>query len=92
MNAVEYCLLHGLKLAGSEHPAILCGQESLSYGALLRASRTLPRRGWGVPRVRLLPRLLGAEGLCLWLREDRLRIVQSQNSALPACAFFCARY
>jgi non-ribosomal peptide synthetase component F len=34
MNAVEYCLLHGLKLAGSEHPAILCAQESLSYGAL----------------------------------------------------------
>src|SRR5262245_47924558 len=34
MNAVEYCLLHGLKLAGPEHPAILCTQESLSYGAL----------------------------------------------------------
>src|SRR6266446_5342918 len=34
MNAVEYCLLHGLKLAGPEHPAILCAQESLSYGAL----------------------------------------------------------
>ncbi len=34
MNAIEYCLLHGLKLAGSEHPAILCAQESLSYGAL----------------------------------------------------------
>src|SRR5262245_14786336 len=33
MNAVEYCLLHGLKLAGPEHPAILCAQESLSYGA-----------------------------------------------------------
>src|SRR5262249_53135941 len=34
MNAVEYCLLHGMKLAGPEHPAILCAQESLSYGAL----------------------------------------------------------
>src|SRR5205823_9763142 len=34
MNAAEYCLLHGLKLAGPEHPAILCAQESLSYGAL----------------------------------------------------------
>src|SRR5881296_1035749 len=34
MNAVEYCLLHGLKLTGPEHPAILCAQESLSYGAL----------------------------------------------------------
>src|SRR5205809_8007467 len=34
MNAVEYCLLHGLKLAGPEHPAMLCAQESLSYGAL----------------------------------------------------------
>jgi acyl-coenzyme A synthetase/AMP-(fatty) acid ligase len=34
MNAVEHCLLHGLKLAGPEHPAILCAQESLSYGAL----------------------------------------------------------
>jgi acyl-coenzyme A synthetase/AMP-(fatty) acid ligase len=34
MNAVEYCLLHGLKLAGSEHPAILCAQESLSYSPL----------------------------------------------------------
>src|SRR5260221_13841444 len=34
MNWVEYCLLHGLKLAGPEHPAILCAQESLSYGAL----------------------------------------------------------
>jgi non-ribosomal peptide synthetase component F len=34
MNAVEYCLLHGLKLAGPEHPAILCTQESLSYGEL----------------------------------------------------------
>jgi acyl-coenzyme A synthetase/AMP-(fatty) acid ligase len=34
MNAVEYCLLHGLKLAGPEHPAILCAQESLSYGEL----------------------------------------------------------
>src|SRR3954447_9141737 len=34
MNAVEYCLLHGQRLAGPEHPAILCAQESLSYGAL----------------------------------------------------------
>src|SRR5438874_9093 len=34
MNAVEYCLLHGLKLVGPEAPAVLCAQESLSYGAL----------------------------------------------------------
>src|SRR5881628_212179 len=34
MNAVEYCLLHGLKVAGSDHPALLCAGETLSYGAL----------------------------------------------------------
>jgi acyl-CoA synthetase (AMP-forming)/AMP-acid ligase II len=34
MNAVAYCLLHGLKIAGPEHPAILCADESVSYGAL----------------------------------------------------------
>jgi len=46
MNAVEYCLLHGLKLAGPEHPAILCAQESLSYGALAaRFRRRLARGG-----------------------------------------------
>src|SRR2546427_10778347 len=38
MNAVEYCLLHGLKLAGPEHPAILCAQESLSWGVQDRSS------------------------------------------------------
>ena len=34
MNAVEYCLIHGLKIAGPDHPAILSAGESLSYGAL----------------------------------------------------------
>ncbi|HWL31136.1 MAG TPA: AMP-binding protein [Xanthobacteraceae bacterium] len=34
MNAVEYCLLHGLKVAGAEHPALLSAGETLSYGAL----------------------------------------------------------
>ena len=34
MNAVEYCLLNGLKVAGPEHPAVVCSEESLSYGAL----------------------------------------------------------
>ena len=34
MNAVEYCLLHGLKVAGPEHPALLSAGEALSYGAL----------------------------------------------------------
>ena len=34
MNAVEYCLLHGLKTAGPEHPALLSAGEVLSYGAL----------------------------------------------------------
>jgi benzoate-CoA ligase len=34
MNAVEYCLLHGLKVAGPEHPALLSVGEILSYGAL----------------------------------------------------------
>ena len=34
MNAVEYCLLHGLKVAGPEHPALLSAGEILSYGAL----------------------------------------------------------
>ena len=36
MNAVEYCLLHGRKVAGSEHPALLSAGEVLSYGALVR--------------------------------------------------------
>src|SRR5258705_347265 len=40
MNAVEYCLLHGLKTAGPEHPALLSAGEVLSYGALAaRASQ-----------------------------------------------------
>ncbi len=34
MNAVEYCLLHGLKAAGAAHPALVSAEESLSYGAL----------------------------------------------------------
>jgi acyl-coenzyme A synthetase/AMP-(fatty) acid ligase len=34
MNAVEYCLLRGLKAAGPEHPALLSAGETLSYGAL----------------------------------------------------------
>lgn len=34
MNAVEYCLLNGLKVAGADHPAILSADESLTYGAL----------------------------------------------------------
>ena len=36
MNAVEYCLLHGLKVAGAGHPALLSAGEVLSYGALER--------------------------------------------------------
>ena len=44
MNAAEYCLLHGLKLAGPEHPAILCAQESLSYGALAARHAKTARR------------------------------------------------
>ena len=44
MNAVEYCLLHGLKIAGPEHPALLSAGEVLSYGALAaRASANSPR-------------------------------------------------
>jgi len=40
MNAVEYCLLHGLKAAGPNHPALLSAGEVLSYGALAaRVSR-----------------------------------------------------
>ena len=35
MNAVEYCLLHGLKVAGPDHPALLSAGETLSYGALV---------------------------------------------------------
>jgi acyl-CoA synthetase (AMP-forming)/AMP-acid ligase II len=34
MNAVEYCLLHGLKVAGAGHPALLSAGETLTYGAL----------------------------------------------------------
>jgi 3-hydroxybenzoate/4-hydroxybenzoate---CoA ligase len=34
MNAVEDCLLHGLKVAGSDHPALIGSDETLSYGAL----------------------------------------------------------
>lgn len=35
MNAVEYCLLHGLKVSGPDHPALLSASETLSYGALV---------------------------------------------------------
>jgi benzoate-CoA ligase len=34
MNAVEYCLLHGLKTSGPAHPALVSAAETLSYGAL----------------------------------------------------------
>lgn len=34
MNAVEFCLLHGLKVAGPDHPALISAGETLSYGAL----------------------------------------------------------
>jgi acyl-coenzyme A synthetase/AMP-(fatty) acid ligase len=34
MNAVEYCLLHGRKVSGPDHPALLSAGETLSYGAL----------------------------------------------------------
>ena len=34
MNAVEYCLLNGLKIAGPAHPALVSAEETLSYGAL----------------------------------------------------------
>ena len=34
MNAVEYCLLNGLSVAGPQHPAILSAEETLSYRAL----------------------------------------------------------
>ena len=42
MNAVEYCLLNGLKVAGPDHPALLCASETLSYGALASLAATLP--------------------------------------------------
>ena len=34
MNAVEYSLLEGLKVSGPAHAAVVCAEESLSYGAL----------------------------------------------------------
>jgi benzoate-CoA ligase len=34
MNAVEYCLLHGLKVAGPDRPALISTGETLSYRAL----------------------------------------------------------
>ena len=43
MNAVEYCLLHGLKVAGPAHPALVFAEESLSYGALAGASQNMRR-------------------------------------------------
>src|SRR5262245_31465923 len=35
MGVVDYCLLHGLKVSGPDHPAILCVEESVTYGALV---------------------------------------------------------
>jgi 3-hydroxybenzoate/4-hydroxybenzoate---CoA ligase len=35
MNAVEFCLLGGLKTSGPEKQALLCAEESLTYGALV---------------------------------------------------------
>jgi benzoate-CoA ligase len=34
MNAIAYCLLEGLRMSGPDHPAIVCAEETLSYGAL----------------------------------------------------------
>jgi benzoate-CoA ligase len=34
MNAVEYCLLHGLAVSGADGPAVVSAGESLTYGAL----------------------------------------------------------
>jgi 3-hydroxybenzoate/4-hydroxybenzoate---CoA ligase len=40
MNAVEFCLVAGLKASGSEKQALLSAEESLTYGALaLRVAR-----------------------------------------------------
>ncbi len=35
MNAVAYCLLEGLRVAGPAHPALISAGETLSYGALV---------------------------------------------------------
>lgn len=35
MNAVAYCLLEGLRVAGQAHPALVSADESLTYGALV---------------------------------------------------------
>jgi len=35
MNAVAYCLLEGLRIAGPGHPALISAEETLSYGALV---------------------------------------------------------
>ena len=34
MDVVDYCLLQGLRVSGPDHPAILCAEETLTYGAL----------------------------------------------------------
>jgi benzoate-CoA ligase len=51
MNAVAYCLLHGLSVAGPDRPALLSAEETLSYGALAERvsqySRGLRRAGIG---------------------------------------------
>ena len=52
MNAVEYCLLHGLRTAGPDHPALVSAKEELSYGALTdrvgRYAAGLRRSGVGI--------------------------------------------
>ena len=40
MNAVEYCLLQGLKVAGPAHPALVSAGETLSYGELTKRVAT----------------------------------------------------
>ena len=46
MNAVEYCLLHGLKLAGAAHPALLSAGEVRCPGC------DIPETGMGEDVVR----------------------------------------
>ena len=70
MNAVEYCLLHGLKVAGPEHPALLSAGETLSYGALAaligkpRAVRAVGLANGSNPVGVVVPchRVIGADG------------------------------
>jgi 3-hydroxybenzoate/4-hydroxybenzoate---CoA ligase len=50
MNAAEHVLMGGLRVAGIEKPAVVCSQESLTYGALtVRVSQfTAALRGAGL--------------------------------------------